>query len=169
MKVMAATRLIAAMSVAAVAVAWSVPASAQEGPWDANFSCAVSSPERGDAPRVTLSVASKGDTGARLASSVRFRLFNIARLSDAKSADFPDTVAEIPGFAAWTGLKANGRQEKSGYALYIPLPDLAKVTGPMEGGRVLKVTVQAKDGPATFEVDLRGSARAIASLRLCAT
>ena len=41
--------------------------------------------------------------------------------------------------------------------------------GPLEGGRVLKITVQTKDGPQTFEVDLTGSAKAIASFRACAT
>lgn len=41
--------------------------------------------------------------------------------------------------------------------------------GPIEGERVLKFTVQAKDRPKTFEVDLTGSSKAIASFRVCST
>lgn len=69
----------------------------------------------------------------------------------------------------WSDLEFAGRQEDTVFALYVPLPDIGKVVGPLEGGRVLKITVQAKDGPVTFEIDLTGSSRAIASFRVCAT
>jgi len=140
-----------------------------EGSWEASYACQVTSPERGDAPRVTLASNLKGDVGGELSSAVRFRLFNIPQLSEEEKTAFADTVVEIRGFANWTGIKADGRQEKSGYALYIPLPEIAQVVGPMEGGRVLKITVQTKDGPQTFEVDLTGSSKAIASFRVCST
>ena len=51
----------------------------------------------------------------------------------------------------------------------IPLPGIAESLGPLEGGRVIKITVQTNDGPQTFEVDLGGSFRAVASFRNCAT
>lgn len=167
MKMVAATRAMAA--VAALAMVSSVSGFAAEGAWDANYVCQVTSPQRGDAPQITLSVTRKGDVGGELGSIVRFRLFNIPKLPEEEKGTFADPVVEIPGFANWTGIKTDGRQEKSGYALYIPLPDIAQVVGPMEGGRVLKITVQTKNGPQTFEVDLTGSSKAIASFRVCST
>lgn len=167
MKIMAATRLMAAVSVAAAGL--SFPTLAADGAWEANYACQITSPERAGAPRVNLLATRKGDVGGDMSSAARFRLFNIDKLSDEDGASFPDTAVEIAGFAVWTGLKATGKQEKSGYALYIPLPDIEKVVGPMEGGRVLRITVQAKGGPVTFEVDLTGSARAVASFRVCST
>jgi hypothetical protein len=167
MKMVVATRMMAA--VVALAAVSPVSGFAAEGAWDANYACQVTSPERGDAPRVTLSISRKGEVGGELRAAVRFRLFNIPQLSEGEKVAFADTVVEIPGFANWTGIKSDGRQEKSGYALYIPLPDIAQVVGPMEGGRVLKVTVKAKDGLQTFEVDLTGSSKAIASFRVCST
>ena len=157
------------VTAAVLATASPIAGYAAEEAWNANYVCQITSPERGDAPRATLSINRKGDVGSELKSAVRFRLFNVPALSDGESASFPDTVAEVPGFVNWTGLKASGKREKSGYALYIPLPDIAQVVGPMEGGRVLKITVQAKDGPVTFEIDLTGSSKAIASFRVCAT
>lgn len=167
MKMVAVTRIMAAA--AALATVSPVSGFAADGAWDANYGCQVTSPERGDAPRVTLSISRRGEVGGELSSAVRFRLFNIPQLSQEEKAAFTDTVVEIPGFANWTGIKSDGRQEKSGYALYIPLPDIAQVVGPVEGGRVLKVTVQGKDGPQTFEIDLTGSSKAIASFRVCST
>ncbi len=167
MTTMTTTKTLAVLTVLAVAFPVSGPAA--EGAWSANYGCNVTSPEREGAPRVTLTLGRKGDVGGEFSDAVRLRLFNIPQLSVDEKAAFPDTVAEIPGFANWTGLKANGQQEKSGYALYIPLPDIAQVVGPIEGGRVLKVTVQAKDGPKTFEIDLTGSSKAIASFRVCST
>lgn len=167
MKMVAVTRTMAA--VAMLAMVSSVSGFAAECAWDANYACQVTSPDRGDAPRVTLSISRKGAVGGELNSAVRFRLFNIPQLSEDEKTAFADTVVEIRGFANWTGIKADGRQEKSGYALYIPLPEIAQVVGPMEGGRVLKITVQTKDGPQTFEVDLTGSSKAIASFRVCST
>jgi hypothetical protein len=167
MKTITATKTMAALAV--LAMAFPVSGSAAEGVWGASHACNVTSPEKGDAPRVTLTGTRKGDVGGKVADAARFRIFNIPKLSDKKNDAFAGTVAEIPGFATWDGIKAEGKQEKSGYALYIPLPGLAAVMGPLEGGRSLKVTVQAKDGPQTFEIDLTGSAKAVASFRACAT
>ena len=163
---MTATRVMAAAAV--LATMSPGLGSTAEGAWEANFACYITSPERGDAPRITLSVGRKGEAGGELNSAVRFRLFNIPALSDKESAYLPDTVAEIPGFANWTGLTASGIQENAGYSLYIPLPDIFQVVGPLEGGRVLKIIVRAKDGLQTFEIDLTGSAKAMASFRACA-
>ncbi len=167
MKMVAVIRIMAA----AIALAMVSPVSGftAEGAWDANYACQVTSPGRGDTPRVTLAISRRGEVGGELSSAVRFRLFNIPQLSEEENAAFTDTVVEIPCFANWTGIKSDGRQVKSGYALCVPLPDIAQVVGPMEGGRVLKVTVQCKDGPQTFEIDLTGSSKAIASFRVCST
>ena len=164
---MAAVRLMAATAVVAMAPSGAVWAA--EGAWEASYACQVTSAERGESPRVTLLATRRGNIGGELKSAARFRLFYIEKLSDEENAKFPDTVVEIAGFANWAGLKANGQQEKSGYALYIPLPDIAQVVGPIEGGRTLKITVQTKDGPKIFEIDLTGSSKAIASFRVCST
>jgi hypothetical protein len=117
---------------------------AADGAWEANYACYITSPERGDSPRVTLSTGRKGEVGGELTSAVRFRLFNIPALSDKETEHLPNAAVEIPGFADWTGLTASGVQEKSGYSLYIPLPDIAQVLGPLEGGRILRVTYRRK-------------------------
>lgn len=167
MKTMSVMRLMAATAVVAMAPSGAVWAA--EGAWEASYTCQVTSAERGESPRVTLLAIRVLEMGGELRSVSRFRLFNIEELTAEERVIFPDTVVDIAGFAHWTGLKATGRQEKSGYALYIPLPDIAQVVGPLEGGRVLKITVQTKEGPRTFEVDLTGSAKAIASFRVCST
>jgi len=167
MTTMTAMKTMAALTV--LAMAFPASGSAAEGAWGASHACNVTSPEKAEAPRVTLTGTRKEEIGGEVSAAVRFRLFNIPQLSEEDRATFSDTVVEIPGFANWTGIKADGRKEKSGYALYIPLPGIAESLGPLEGGRVLKVTVQGKDGPQTFEVDLTGSFSAIASFRACAS
>ena len=167
MKTMTAMKTMAVLTV--FMMAFPVPGSAAEGVWSANHACNITSAEKPDSPRVTLNFARRGEIGGKLSDLARVRLFNIPKLSDEEKAAFSDTVVEIPGFASWGGIKADGRQEKTDYALYIPLPDISQVMGPLEGGRVLKITVQTKDSPQTFEVDLTGSAKAIASFRACAT
>lgn len=134
MKVSAAKKFIAAMSV--VAISYSVPGSAAEQPWSANFACHVTSPERGDAPRVSLQASRRTDAEGKLTETVRLRLFNIPKLSDDKTSVFPGGVVEIPGYVKWSDLDFAGRQEDV-FVLYIPLPDIAQVVGPVEGGRVL--------------------------------
>jgi len=159
-------------SIAALAVfsiAFPVCGTTAEGAWIANHACNVTSPDRGDAPRVTLNGSRKGEIGGKITDAARFRLYNIPRLSEEERTVFADTVVEIPGFATWTGIDASGRQEESAYALYLPLPSLAAAMGPIEAGRSLKITVQTKEGSRTFEIDLTGSAKAIASFRDCAT
>jgi len=167
MKTMTAMKTMAVLTV--LAMAYPVSGSAAEGAWSANHGCNVTSPERAGAPRMTLTASFKGEIGGTMSAATRLRLFDIPQLSEEENTAFADTVVEIPGFATWTGIQAEGRKEKAVYAVYIPLPDPSQVTGPVEGGRVLKVTVQTKDGPQTFEVDLTGSAKAIASFRACAS
>ncbi|CAG0989648.1 MAG: hypothetical protein F9K19_17870 [Rhizobiaceae bacterium] len=167
MKVMAATRLIAAVS--ALLVAHALPGSAAEQAWGANFACQVTSPERGDAPRITLQTGRRTDAEGKWTEYARLRLFNIPKLSEDASSVFAGGAVEIPGYVKWSNLEFAGRQEDTEFALYIPLPDIAQALGPLEGGHVLRITVQAKDGPVTFEVDLTGSSKAIATFRVCAT
>lgn len=167
MKTMTAMKTMAVLTV--LAMAFPVSGSAAEGAWSANHGCNVTSPERAGAPRMTLTASFRGDVGGPVITATRLRLFDIPQLSEEEKTAFADTVVEVPGFATWAGINAQGRQEKSVYSVYIPLPDLSQVMGPVEGGRMLKVTVQAKDGPQTFEVDLTGSAKAIASFRARAT
>ncbi|MFZ1814778.1 MAG: hypothetical protein WAU16_10145 [Rhizobiaceae bacterium] len=167
MKTITATKMMAALTI--LSMAFPVSGLAADGAWTANHACNIASPERGDAPRVTLSFADRGDIGGEMVNATRFRLFNIPKLSEGERTVFSDIVAEVPGFARWTDLKGEGKLEGTDYALYISLPNIAQVVAPLESGRVLKVTVQTKGGSQAFEIDLTGSAKAIASFRACAT
>lgn len=142
---------------------------AANGTWDANHTCAVTSPARDSSARITLTGNRRGEIGGEVVDTARIRLFNIPNLTLQETAAFPNSVVEILGVVSWPGINASGRLEKSGYALYLPLPGLAQIMGPIERGRVLRITVQTKDGPQSFDIDLVGSAKAIGSFRACAT
>lgn len=94
MKVMAATRLIAAVS--ALLVAHALPGSAAEQAWGANFVCQLTSPERADAPRITLQTGRRTDADGKWTEYARLRLFNIPKLSEDASSVFAGGAVEIP-------------------------------------------------------------------------
>lgn len=160
--------ILVAIPAVAITASASIAQEAAPQAWSTENRCVVSSPAVSGAPRLFLDSIQRTNEQGENNDTVQIRLLTKEALNQGQRTKFENASITISGYANWTGLTFTGRASGDDYLLSTNLPHaISAVLGPIEGGSTLTATLPTAEGPKVYDVSLKGSAKAVTTIRRC--